>query len=81
MAWPCRCRARVSEILPRAPDGDQARYFVPFPPIEKNEIYPIAKLNKPLPDLPGSSGSGTDRCALGHWAKVSLDRPWFKSLI
>jgi hypothetical protein len=31
--------------------------------------------------LPGSSGSGTDRCALGHWAKVSLDRPWFKSLI
>ncbi|WP_441590899.1 HlyD family secretion protein [Cupriavidus sp. RAF20_2] len=71
----------VSEILPRAPDGDQARYFVPFPPIEKNEIYLIAKLNKPLPDLPGSSGSGTDRCALGHWAKVSLDRPWFKSLI
>jgi len=71
----------VAEILPRAPDGDQARYFVPFPPIEKNEIYLIAKLNKPLPDLPGSSGAGTDRCALGHWAKVSLDRPWFKGLI
>ena len=30
--------ASVSEILPLAPDGDQARYIVPFPPIEKNEI-------------------------------------------
>jgi len=70
---------KVAEILPRAPDGDQARYFVPFPPIEKNEIYLIAKLNKPLPDLPGAGK--TDRCALGHWAKVSLDRPWFRRLI
>lgn len=70
---------KVSEILPRAPDGDQARYFVPFPPIEKNELYLIAKLNKPLPDLPGAGK--TDRCALGHWAKVSLDRPWFRRLI
>lgn len=70
---------KVAEILPRAPDGDQARYFVPFPPIEKNEIYLIAKLDKPLPDLPGAGK--TDRCALGHWAKVSLDRPWFRRLI
>ncbi len=70
---------KVAEILPRAPDGDQARYFVPFPPIEKNEIYLIAKLDKSLPDLPGAGK--TDRCALGHWAKVSLDRPWFRRLI
>lgn len=70
---------KVAEILPRAPDGDQARYFVPFPPIEKNELYLIAKLNKPLPDLPDAGK--TDRCALGHWAKVSLDRPWFRRLI
>lgn len=70
---------KAAEILPRAPDGDQARYFVPFPPIEKNELYLIAKLNKPLPDLPGAGK--TDRCALGHWAKVSLDRPWFRRLI
>ena len=70
---------KVAEILPRAPDGDQARYFVPFPPIEKYELYLIAKLNKPLPDLPGAGK--TDRCALGHWAKVSLDRPWFRRLI
>ena len=71
----------VAEIMPRAPEGDQARYFVPFPPIEKNEIYLIAKLDKPLPDLPGHGNGGTDRCALGHWAKVSLDRPWFTHLI
>nr|WP_234706979.1 HlyD family secretion protein [Cupriavidus metallidurans] len=73
----------VAEIMPRAPEGDQARYFVPFPPIEKNEIYLIAKLNKPLPDLRnrGSGSGSTDRCALGHWAKVSLDRPWFTRLI
>lgn len=70
---------KVAEILPRAPDGDQARYFVPFPPIEKSEIYLIAKLDKPLPDLPGAGK--TDRCALGHWAKVKLDRPWFRRLI
>ena len=29
-----------------------------------------------------AAGAGkTDRCALGHWAKVSLDRPWFRRLI
>lgn len=71
----------VAEVLPRAPDGDQARYFVPFPPIEKNEIYLIAKLNKPLPDLPGAGSNATDRCALGHWAKVTLEQSWLRSLI
>ena len=44
--------AAVADILPRASDGEQARYFVPFPPIEKNEIYVIAKLDKPLPATP-----------------------------
>lgn len=69
---------KVAEILPRAPDGEQARYFVPFPPIEKNEIYLIAKLDKPLPALPQhSAGASADRCALGRWAKVSLDQPWW----
>nr|WP_224081132.1 HlyD family efflux transporter periplasmic adaptor subunit [Cupriavidus laharis] len=71
----------VAEVLPRAPDGDQARYFVPFPPIEKNEVYLIARLDKPLPDLPATGTQQTDRCALGHWAKVSLDRSWLRSLI
>ncbi|MGO4307859.1 HlyD family secretion protein [Cupriavidus sp. RAF12] len=76
---PAPVAGAVAEILPRAPDGDQARYFVPFPPIEKNEIYLIARLDKPLPDLPGAGK--TDRCALGHWATVSLDRPWYRGLI
>ncbi|MFJ1257570.1 HlyD family secretion protein [Cupriavidus sp. CuC1] len=69
---------KVAEILPRAPDGEQARYFVPFPPIEKNEIYLIAKLDKPLP-APPQQGAATsaDRCAMGRWAKVSLDQPWW----
>jgi len=71
----------VAEILPRAPEGDQARYFVPFPPIEKSEIYLIAKLDKPLPDVKRGGGAQTDRCALGHWAKVSLARPWYQGLI
>lgn len=75
-------RGAIAEILPRAPDGDQARYFVPFPPIEKNEVYLIARLDKPLPDLAGNgAGAGTDRCALGHWARVSLERSWLRSLI
>lgn len=67
--------ASVSEILPRAPEGDQARYIVPFPPIEKNEIYLIAKLDKPITNLPGAK-SQADGCALGHWAKVSLHPRW-----
>lgn len=71
----------VAEVLPRAPDGDQARYFVPFPPIEKNEVYLIARLDKPLPDLPATGTQETDRCALGHWAKVSLNSSWLRSLI
>jgi len=70
----------VSEILPRAPEGDQARYFVPFPPIEKNEIYLIAKLDKPVPKMPGATAAPSDTCALGHWARVSLD-PWWNSLV
>jgi multidrug resistance efflux pump len=69
----------VSEILPRAPDGDQARYFVPFPPIEKNEIYLIAKLDRPMPQIPGAT-SPSDSCGLGHWARVSLD-PWWSGLV
>ena len=71
--------ASVSEILPRAPDGDQARYIVPFPPIEKNEIYLIAKLDRPIANLPGAKNQA-DSCALGHWAQVSLD-PWWKGLV
>lgn len=71
--------ASVSEILPRAPEGDQARYIVPFPPIEKNEIYLIAKLDQPITNLPGSK-SQADGCALGHWAQVSLN-PWWKGLV
>lgn len=75
---PAPLAGKVAEILPRAPDGEQARYFVPFPPIEKNEIYLIAKLDKALPALPQQSGgAAADRCALGRWAKVSLDQPWW----
>lgn len=43
--------ASIAEVLPRASEGEQARYFVPFPPIEKNEIYVIAKLDEPLAPL------------------------------
>jgi hypothetical protein len=50
---------------------------VPFPPIEKNEIYVIAKLDKPLASLPGNLGAdAAGRCAMGRWAKVSLDQGW-----
>jgi len=40
--------ASVTGLLPRASDGDQARYFVPFPSIESNEIYALATFDKPL---------------------------------
>jgi hypothetical protein len=40
--------ASVSGLLPRASDGDQARYFVPFPSLESNEIYALATFDKPL---------------------------------
>jgi multidrug resistance efflux pump len=69
--------ATVAGLLPRASDGDQARYFVPFPSIETNEIYALASLDKPLDggaqqsgDKPGGS------CQIGQWAQVSIDRPW-----
>lgn len=71
--------ASVSEILPRAPEGDQARYIVPFPPIEKNEIYLIAKLDRPITNMPGAK-SQADGCALGHWAQVDL-HPWWSDLV
>ncbi|AOI49381.1 HlyD family secretion protein [Burkholderia oklahomensis] len=72
--------ASVAEVLPRASEGEQARYFVPFPPIEKNEIYVIAKLDRPLSSLPhGASAGPAERCAMGHWAKVSLDQSWLVS--
>jgi hypothetical protein len=75
---PTSVQGSVTEILPRAPEGDQARYYVPFPPIEKNEIYLIAKLDRPVST---TTEGKTDSCALGHWAKVSLDRPWWSGLI
>ncbi|WP_236903895.1 HlyD family efflux transporter periplasmic adaptor subunit [Cupriavidus malaysiensis] len=74
---PSELPAAVADILPRAPDGEQARYFVPFPPIEKNEIYVIAKLDKPLPATPRlATADAAQRCAMGRWAKVSLVRSW-----
>ncbi|MFJ4291011.1 HlyD family secretion protein [Cupriavidus sp. NPDC089707] len=88
---PAALPASVAEILPRAPDGDQARYFVPFPPIEKNEIYVIAKLDRPLgklPDKPNAAASATTasaggtapassgHCGMGRWARVTLDQSW-----
>ena len=61
---PSELPAAVADILPRAPDGEQARYFVPFPPIEKNEIYVIAKLDKPLPATPRlATADAAQRCA------------------
>ncbi|WP_354687051.1 HlyD family efflux transporter periplasmic adaptor subunit [Cupriavidus necator] len=84
--------ASVAEILPRAPDGDQARYFVPFPPIEKNEIYVIAKLNRPLGNLPDKPASGvvpaaaagqqasSGHCGMGRWARVTLNQSWLGQL-
>lgn len=75
--------ASVSGLLPRASDGDQARYFVPFPTIEPNEIYALATLDKPLGanaqagNSGGSSGSNAGGgCQVGQWAKVSIDQPW-----
>jgi multidrug resistance efflux pump len=74
---PVALAASVAEVLPRAPDGEQARYFVPFPPIEKNEIYVIAKLDRPLGNVQGKTTNGSSgRCAMGRWAKVSLDQSW-----
>ncbi|MNT99351.1 hypothetical protein D3C72_2421800 [compost metagenome] len=84
----------MAEVLPRAPDGDQARYFVPFPPIEKNEIYVIAKLDRPLANLPGkASASGvattagasgsqaaSGHCGMGRWAHVTLNQSWLGQL-
>ncbi|SOY72569.1 HlyD family secretion protein [Cupriavidus taiwanensis] len=60
---PTALPASVAEVLPRAPDGDQARYFVPFPPIEKNEIYVIAKLDRPLGNLPAKAGAASGSAA------------------
>src|SRR5437868_7723272 len=78
---PTPLAASVSEILPRAAEAEQARYFVPFPPLEKNEIYLIAKLDRPLPvKAQRQGGSGANSCAMGRWAKVSLQRPWWGSL-
>jgi len=77
---PSALPASVAEILPRASDGEQARYFVPFPPIEKNEIYVIAKLAKPLSAAPRlATADATQHCAMGRWAKVSLDRNWLSA--
>ncbi|KVD24615.1 multidrug transporter [Burkholderia ubonensis] len=77
---PFKVPASVAEVLPRASEGEQARYFVPFPPIEKNEIYVIAKLDRPLSALPVSARADpADRCAMGRWAKVSLNRSWLGS--
>ncbi|TCW85904.1 multidrug transporter [Burkholderia sp. SRS-46] len=79
---PITLPASVSDVLPRASEGEQARYFVPFPPIEKNEIYVIAKLDRPLSTLPVSMHTdATDRCAMGRWAKVSLKQSWLGSSV
>ncbi|UIF90154.1 HlyD family secretion protein [Cupriavidus sp. UYPR2.512] len=89
---PTALPASVAEVLPRAPDGDQARYFVPFPPIEKNEIYVIAKLDRPLDNVPGkaaASGTATraaagpsqsGHCGMGRWARVTLNQSWLGQL-
>jgi len=87
--------ASVTGLLPRASDGDQARYFVPFPSIESNEIYALATFDKPLDanaqsgavqsgSVQGNnaSGDGTQggSCKLGQWVHVSIDRPWANRL-
>lgn len=71
--------ASVAGLLPRATEGDQARYDVPFPPLESNEIYAVASFDRPLPAATaGKSAEGT--CQVGRWAQVSLDRPWMTGL-
>jgi hypothetical protein len=88
--------ASVSGLLPRASDGDQARYFVPFPSIESNEIYALATFDKPLDgntqgdtvqggSVQGGNATGADTrggtCKLGQRVQVSIDhRPWSNRL-
>ncbi|AKJ67682.1 multidrug transporter [Pandoraea thiooxydans] len=71
-------KATVAQILPSAPAGEQARYLVPFPPVEKNEIYLIAKLDKPL--RLGNGGSPQSTCAMGRWAEVNAGKSWWNHL-
>ncbi len=74
--------ATVTGLLPRASDGDQARYYVPFPSLEANEIYVLANLD-PVPggDGAGAAGQGGN-CRVGEWVQVSIDgnplggQPW-----
>jgi multidrug resistance efflux pump len=69
--------ATVAGLVPRASEGDQARYFVPFPSIESNEIYALASLDKPLDGgAQQSGGKPGGSCQIGQWAQVSIDRPW-----
>jgi multidrug resistance efflux pump len=88
--------ASVTGLLPRASEGDQARYFVPFPTIESNEIYALASFDKPLDahvhgntvqdgsveggDAAVASKQGDASCQLGQWVQVSIDRSWTNQL-
>lgn len=67
--WTGAGEGRVVQVMPRTNDGADSTYAVPFPPIERREMYVLIE-----PSQAGFSragGTGGAPCGIGEWVSVT----------
>jgi biotin carboxyl carrier protein len=71
--WEGTRTGRVAQVLPRATEEVEGTYAVPFPPIERREMYVLVEPDWVRADTAPPGGSTGGPCAVGQWVSVTLD--------
>lgn len=73
--WPEARYGRVRQVLPRTTDRVDTNYAVPFPPMERREMYVLIDLEPAPPRRAARDGRGRPAvpCDIGRWVSVEIE--------
>jgi multidrug resistance efflux pump len=73
--WPHARLGHVRQVLPRTTDGVDTRYAVPFPPMERREMYALIDLEPARPARAARDPRGRPSvpCDIGRWVSVEIE--------
>lgn len=64
---------RVRQVLPRTTDRVDTNYAVPFPPMERREMYVLIDLEPAAPARAARGGRPAVPCDIGRWVSVEIE--------
>lgn len=73
--WPQTRYGHIRQVLPRTTDRVDIGYAVPFPPMERREMYALIDLEPAPPDrlARGLRGRPAVPCDIGRWVSVEIE--------